>query len=269
MIPPCADINRVVLPEVRRRAALILKDRGMGQNEIAEALQVTQAMVSKYLKMEPRVMGGPVESYIFEMARELADGISAGKSRAELTEAFCRSCFRMRESGRFCSVHKVEDCRVCMNIRGTEEAGERSEAIRDVENAIRMLENMNLALIPEVRVNIARAIEGARGPNEIVAIPGRMVEIRGKLVALTHPEFGASRHLAGKLLEVMQERKDVRAVVNILYSDEIGTAIELAGLKEDAIIDEGGFGREPCAYILGRSATEAASRVMTVSEMVE
>ncbi len=268
MIPPCADINRTVLPQVRKRAALMLRKAGMGQREIADALQVSQAMVSKYLKDDVSIQGGPLETHIFNMARELSDGILAGKSRAELMEAFCRSCFRMRESGEFCRVHRVKDCRVCMNIRGTGEAGERSDAVKDVERAVSMLEGLNSSLIPEVRVNIARAVEGAKGINDIVAIPGRMVEIKGRLMALTRPEFGASRHLAGKLLEVMRERKDVRAVINTLFTEEIGAAIKLANMEKDVIIDRGDFGREPCVYVLGRSATEAAARVMTLSEMV-
>ncbi len=268
MIPPCMEINRKVLPEVRRRAALILKERGYGQNEIAEGLQVTQAMVSKYMKAKPKRMGEEMEDSVESMARELAEGIISGKGRAELIESFCGSCFRMRESGSFCSVHNVKDCRVCMNIRGIQEAGDRADAIRDVESAIPMLEGINPGLIPEVRVNIARAIENPQGINDVVAIPGRMVEIKGRLRALTRPEFGASRHLSGKLLRVMSEREDVFAVINILFNEEIGTAIELAGLKDEVIIDRGDFGREPCVYVLGRSATEAASRVMLLSEMV-
>ena len=269
MIPPCTEVNRTVLPEVRRRAALILKERGYGQNEIARGLEVTQAMISKYLNAKPKRMRAEIEESVESMARELAEGIILHKSRAELIASFCASCFRMRESGSFCTVHRVNDCRVCMNIRGIQEAGDRADAIRDVEAAIGMMEGINSAIIPEVRVNIARTIDEPHGINDVVAIPGRMVEIKGKLVALTRPEFGASRHLSGKLLEVMQERGDVRAVINILFDDQIAAAIELAGLKKEVVIDRGDFGREPCAYILGRTATEAASRAMIISEMVE
>jgi len=266
MIPPCVEMTEKVLPEVRRRTARILKDKGLGQNEIAAGLQVTQAMVSKYMNASPRSFGQEIDRAVQAMAEELAEGILAGRSRAELTEAFCRACFRMRESGAFCSLHTIEDCRLCMNIRGIEEAGDRADAIRDVQAAVRMIERIHPDMIPEVRVNIARAVEGAQGINDVVAIPGRMVEIKGRLMALTRPEFGASRHLSETLLDVMKEREGTRAVINILFSDEIERAMERTGVEEDVIIDRGAFGREPCAYVLGRSATDAAAKVMRISE---
>ena len=262
-------MNRAVLPEVRRRTALILKEHGMGQNAIAEALQVTQAMVSRYMKAGEKRLGASMDAQARRLSEELAGGILAGKSRPELIEAFCRSCMRMRESGSFCEIHPVRDCRVCMNIRGSGGAGERSGAIRDVEQAVSMLAAINPSLIPEVRVNIARAVDGAEGINDVVAIPGRMVEIKGKLVALIRPEFGASRHLSGTLLSVMKERKDVRAVINILFTEEIGAAIKVANMESSVIIDRGAFGREPCVYVLGRSAVEVSAKVMSLSEMVE
>ncbi|WP_461210524.1 bifunctional hydroxymethylpyrimidine kinase/phosphomethylpyrimidine kinase [Desulfocurvus sp. DL9XJH121] len=158
-------------------------------------------------------------------------------------------------------------------------------------------------LVPEVRMNLARALPWAAGPEDVAAFTGRIsCDNRGRFVFCGPPAFGASSHIARVLLAAMAHNPDVRAVAACRLNDktreamerngmvlawfdradeseetqdldggtmEWGTARALATANDpgavDAVCDLGGPGKEPVARILGRDALDVVDKLARIS----
>jgi predicted fused transcriptional regulator/phosphomethylpyrimidine kinase len=150
---------------------------------------------------------------------------------------------------------------------------EKQKVIQNVKEALALLESHPpmVALMPEVRMNIAMALKNASNPMEVAAVPGRLIPLHGKVTAVSDPEFGASHHLASILLMTGN-----KAVINIKYTGEVLSSLKTLSFSytdspetpADILIDKGGFGIEPCAYIFGRDAVDAALKVLKIAEIL-
>jgi len=69
-------------------------------------------------------------------------------------------------------------------------------------------------LVPEVRVNLAYALPGAKTPDEVAAVDGRVTVVRGFPYASGMPQWGASDHLARRILEVRKYDAEINAAIN-------------------------------------------------------
>ena len=268
MYPPCVVFTKQLFSHLRTRIAHELDAAGFTQDDIARKLHVSQAMVSKYLLREVE----PCEQ-VDEVASEIARMIENQKNDKDILLYLCQACFRWREGGITCNMHGLADCTVCTQLRSPEIMDEKRKVIQTVKEAITMLESCPpiTNLMPEVRMNIAMALQDASNPMEVAAVPGRLVPLHGNVTAVSDPEFGASHHLASILINTGK-----RAVINIKYTEEILSYCEALGFscthsaKEpaDVLIDEGSFGIEPCAYIFGKDAVDAAFKVLKVAEFL-
>lgn len=159
-------------------------------------------------------------------------------------------------------------------------------------------------LIPEVRSNLAYALPGATGYEEVAGIPGRITQIGDRIVACSAPAFGATRHMARVILAAMAHDPGMRAAMNIRYSPrmleacikaglrvasfdrrqepgevkekegstlEWGTAQALKGLDHtpDAIYDEGDVGKEPMIRILDRDPAAVVEKVLSIGKALD
>ena len=70
------------------------------------------------------------------------------------------------------------------------------------------------SIIPEVRVNLVYALPHAKTPQEVAAVEGRITAVRGFPCASGMPTWGASDHLARRILEVRKYDSAVNAVIN-------------------------------------------------------
>jgi len=170
----------------------------------------------------------------------------------------------------------------------------------DLRDAVSILESTPefVDLVPEVYSNIVMALKDAKGVADVAGIPGRLVKIRGKVNAFMDPEFGVSDHLAKLLLVVMKISPKIRSVINLTYNDAVLDTIRKLGLRYDmlerdptyrdkedrlaqfaeaavknsegwldVVIDAGGFGIEPNAYIFDESATKLADRIVRIAKI--
>lgn len=316
MRPPCEVVVRQLLPVLRALVAReLMESYGWTQSRIAERLGVTQPAVSGYLALLDKEIG---RRFGLEEVATVAKSIAAGLATRELTlpealSSVCELCIKLKCGGIICALHKQrvpelseEACEICLHLfaRGIEPIGERYKALTNIRKAVSMIEESDdfLAIMPEVRVNVAMAVPGAKTVSEVAGIPGRIVEVRGRARAFTEPEFGASFHMAKVLLGVMDVDKKIRAVTNIRYDEAVGAAVEKLGLdfsqldrtefpeeamkseapitwgvmkvtKEskrvpDVIVDKGGYGIEPAAYIFGGSAVEAVKKAIQIARAV-
>lgn len=69
-------------------------------------------------------------------------------------------------------------------------------------------------LVPEVRVNLAYALPDAKTSQEVAAVEGRITVVRGLPHASGMPAWGASDHLARRILEVRTYDAEINAAIN-------------------------------------------------------
>jgi hypothetical protein len=268
MYPPCLLFIEKLLSDLRIRVAHNLKLSGFSQTEIAHHLHVSQAMVSKYLSYNPEL-----SEEMDEVASEISRMIVQKKDEKDILLYLCQTCFRWREGGITCTLHTLVDCTVCAQLRSPDIMDEKQKVIQNVKEALALLESHPpmVALMPEVRMNIAMALKNASNPMEVAAVPGRLIPLHGKVTAVSDPEFGASHHLASILLMTGN-----KAVINIKYTGEVLSSLKTLSFSytdspetpADILIDKGGFGIEPCAYIFGRDAVDAALKVLKIAEIL-
>ncbi|MEL9991880.1 MAG: bifunctional hydroxymethylpyrimidine kinase/phosphomethylpyrimidine kinase [Thermoproteus sp.] len=181
---------------------------------------------------------------------------------------------------------------------------ERWKAYEEMSRALRLLEdNSELfgALIPEVQSNIGYAIDPryAQNRDDVVAVPGRIVRYMGKARPSGPPTFGASDHVARKILTAMRLDESARAAMNIKYDEElvekakragftvavvdrrkepqevkkaeggsmrwvVEEAVRQVGKMPDVIVDLGDWGKEPMISILGRTPTEVVEKILKI-----
>jgi len=109
---------------------------------------------------------------------------------------------------------------------------QRFELLQGVSAAVEVLkENQIGDLIPEVQSNIGVGLPGAQNVEDVVAIPGRIVKKGRDIFTVSHPQFGASRHVAKIVLTVMRFDPSQRAVMNIKFTGSILKACKRLGYK--------------------------------------
>jgi predicted fused transcriptional regulator/phosphomethylpyrimidine kinase/predicted transcriptional regulator len=283
------------LPTVRSMLAESLRERGLTQSEVAEAIGVSQSAVSKYvhgdIERNERVLGDErVRSTIEEIAEGLAGGdLSRVGALAEI-EVLIR---RLEHGDLLAALHEesmpgleTSSREFAIHDPGSElRASER--VLASVRRGLRTLERAGGAadLVPAVGSNLVECLPDARDIGDVAGVPGRLFDVKGRLAVPAEPEFGASEHVASVLLAARRAGNDARAAMNVCYDDGV-----LARLKEanhaaaafdaeyddleaaidrvlverseaDVLYHTGGYGIEPIVYVLGADA-ESVARVV-------
>ncbi len=294
MHPPCEMMVDSFLPAMREAVAARLAEEGLSQGKIAGLLGVTQASVSLYLKSRGRSaellrgLGVPEEEgrmYSSLLAEDLK------KNPVYAVSTLYSLWSDILGRGSMCAPHRslypgLAECDVCIKAFGGRESPS-GEAVEHVAQAVKMVESSPefVGIMPEVSVNIAYAPEGALSVQDVVAVPGRIVKVRGRARSFMRPEYGASTHVANVLLAAMSHDASIRASMNVRYDEKMRRALtrlkvhplllEASAAKTDsemirslrlalrraakpveAVIDPGGPGLEPALYLFAEDAVE-------------
>jgi len=295
------------LPSMRALVARRLKKDGLSQGKIASLLGLTQASVSSYLSTSSAkqaaalsalgVTAEEAETYAALLAEDL-------KNNPTYAVATLYSIWsRLIGGGDACALHRSEypflaTCEVCMKVFGPER-GHSGGAVEHVESALRSIEGSSLfvRVMPEISVNVAYAPEGARSVEDVVAIPGRIVRVRGQARSFMRPEYGASTHLAAILLEVEHRHPALHAAMNLRYDDRMSRVLGKLRVKQltmgrsypadaedkvlgalrarlsapggagefEAVVDLGGEGVEPSLYLFAADAIEVVRASLEIA----
>ncbi|MFZ0254319.1 MAG: bifunctional hydroxymethylpyrimidine kinase/phosphomethylpyrimidine kinase [Gammaproteobacteria bacterium] len=179
---------------------------------------------------------------------------------------------------------------------------DRPRVLTALDQAYETLANEVLGwIIPEVRSNFGYAIEGACGREDVAAFPGRLTEIKNRIIAVRRPEFGGSRHIARVILAAMRHCPELRSAINIRYTADIleacrrcelrvasfsrtdepaevkrregstlewGTEHAFSGCTEppDVVYDEGEIGKEPMIRLFGKTPDEVVDKLKRVAK---
>jgi hydroxymethylpyrimidine/phosphomethylpyrimidine kinase len=116
-------------------------------------------------------------------------------------------------------------------------AKEAEAILGNLVMALHMLEDCAefSALIPEVRTNIAYALADAQTPQEVAAFPGRITVIRVYPHAVAAPNWGASDHLARRIIESRKYDKGVNAIMNFRFDEKILRTVQEYCQREEML----------------------------------
>ncbi|WP_459846217.1 thiamine-phosphate synthase family protein [Halolamina salina] len=286
------------LPTYRAMLAERLRDRGLTQAEVADLLGVSQSAVSKYahgeVDVHPDVKGDErVRALADRVAEGLADGTLSRVGALVETEVLIRE---LEDGDLLARLHEeavpgLAEVDATFAVHDADSALRTSEQVlASVRRGLRVLTNASgfAGLIPNVGTNLAESLPDPTGIEDVAAVPGRVVDVKGAATVPGDPEFGVSEHVAGVLLSARAGGTDAHAAVNVAYDEEILAAFTDAGYRavefdpgadEDAVeaavaaadIDTeepfvlyqtGAHGVEAITYVLGPDAPTVARAVV-------
>ncbi|EMA61860.1 thiamine-phosphate synthase family protein [Halorubrum kocurii] len=289
------------LPTVRSMLAEDLRERGFTQREVADALGISQSAVSKYahgdVARHDRVVAD-------ERVRELVERVGEGLAAGDVTpvaalveiEVLIR---RLEEGDLLADLHEeampaLADADVEFSVHDPDSGlRERERVLSSVRRGLRTLTNASgfARLIPNVGANVAECLDDARTIDDVAAVPGRLVDVKGQAMVPGEPEFGVSEHVATVLLAAREAGVTARGAVNVRYdpaivealaadrpavefdaerptreavAEAVGAPDRLEGADTLVLYQTGAVGVEPIAYLLAPTASEAAAIVREI-----
>ena len=286
------------LPTFRSMLAEALSERGLTQSDVAALLGISQSAVSKYVHGAVERNQRLLESEQLQAHVErLADGLAAGdltpvQALVE-TEVLIRE---LEQGGVLAELHaeavpELGDRDADFAVHDPESRLRRTEQVRSsVRRGLRILENTGgvATLIPAVGSNLVECLPDAETIEDVAAVPGRILEVKGRPTIPADPEFGVSGHVAGVLLAAREHGSDARAAVNLAYDSglvdrleadghvavefdpdvDLGTGIgdALAAAPDATVLYQtGAVGIEPIVYVLGPDTPSVAETVRAVA----
>ncbi|AGN00585.1 hypothetical protein L593_03170 [Salinarchaeum sp. Harcht-Bsk1] len=285
------------LPTVRAMLAERLLEAGRTQREVAELLGISQSAVSKYA-------GGGVErteriesdQRVRETVDELADGLASGEITRVQALIELEVLIRELEDGDLLAamheavVPELSEHGGAFRVHDPDSELRTSErTLASLRRGLRTLESTSgfAGLLPNVGSNLVACVPGATTIDDVAAVPGRIVDVKGRATGSGDPEFGVSEHVAGVLLAAREAGSDARAAINVRYDPEIVATLESLGHETiefpaeeptDEAVGEvvasnpdatvayqtGGFGVEPNVYVLGPDPESLAQTIREV-----
>jgi predicted fused transcriptional regulator/phosphomethylpyrimidine kinase/predicted transcriptional regulator len=279
------------LPTFRSLLAESLRAEGLTQNEVADLLGISQSAVSKYVHGEvERNEVLLADETVEELVAELADGLADGEMTPVEALIEAEVCIRKLERGGTLAALHAESVPELTAADGEFAVHDPDSRLREtgrvrasVRRGLRILRNTEsfAPRIPAVGSNLVECLSEAETIDDVAAVPGRLLDVRGQVTVPGEPEFGVSQHVAGVLLSARHNGSDARAALNVAYSEAIRDALAAQGqvpveFNADLTVEEaiaaaldanpdadvlyqtGGFGVEPVLYILGPDAPTVA-----------
>jgi len=286
------------LPTFRSLLAGELRERDLTQSEVADLLGISQSAVSKYAHGEVEAndeLAG--DERVRELVETLADGLASGEmSRvAALVEAEVL-VRRLERGDTLARLHEaafppLAEFEGTFDVHDPEGELRTTERVRSsVSRGVRTLENTSgfASLIPAVGANLVEALPDATTIDDVAAVPGRILDVKGRATVPGDPEFGVSEHVAGVLLAARAAGTPVRAALNVRYDEGLLADLEAAGHgavefdaeapvepavraaiaddpDADVVYQTGAMGIEPVCYVLGADAEAVVATVRDVA----
>jgi predicted fused transcriptional regulator/phosphomethylpyrimidine kinase/predicted transcriptional regulator len=292
-----------VLPTIRVMLAKDLRDRGLTQRAVAEKLGLSQSAVSKYAQgdVETRAEVAEddrVQALVADLGRGLAeDDVRPVGALIEIEELLADlsgpgDLVAELHAEAVPELRSIEYDVAAVDPDAT--ALERERVRASVRRGLRILEGTSglAALVPHVGSNLVEAIDGASAVEDVAGVPGRIIDVNGRLEVPDDPAFGVSESVGGVLLAAREAGSDARAALNLAFTEPVLEALAAEdhdpvemdlGRRDleasvEAAIDEspeatvlyhrGAIGVEPIVYVLGPSAVEVARTARAVTESI-
>ncbi len=284
------------LPTVRSMLAEDLRERGLTQREVADALGISQSAVSKYAHGDVARHGRVVaDERVRKLVERVGEGLASGDMSPVASLVEIEVLIRQLEEGDLLAeLHEgampaLAAADVEFSVHDPDSGlRERESVLASVRRGLRTLTNASgfAGLIPNVGANVAECLPDAASVDDVAAVPGRLVDVKGRAMVPGEPEFGVSEHVATVLLAAREAGATARAAVNLRYDPDLVAALgeshpaiefDAERPTRDAVADAvaghdpegrttdtlvlhqtGAVGVEPIVYVLAPAAPEAA-----------
>jgi predicted fused transcriptional regulator/phosphomethylpyrimidine kinase/predicted transcriptional regulator len=285
------------LPTFRTLLARELRDRELTQSEVADLLGISQSAVSKYAHGEVDVNEELArDDRVLELVGTLADGLESGEMTRVQALVEAEVLVRQLERGDVLSRLHEADFPPLSGYEGSFDVHDPDGELRTTERVrssvrrgVRTLENTSgfAALIPAVGSNLVEALPDASTIDDVAAVPGRILDVKGRATVPGDPEFGVSEHVASVLLAARAAGSPARAALNVRYDESLVADLAAAGNDAvefdaeapietavaaaldadpdaDVLYQTGAMGIEPVCYVLGPDAEAVVATVKAV-----
>jgi predicted fused transcriptional regulator/phosphomethylpyrimidine kinase/predicted transcriptional regulator len=281
------------LPTFRSLLAEALREHGLTQSAVAELLGISQSAVSKYVHGEVERNDQLLDHRgLAELVDRIAEGLASGEMSPVQalveTEVFVRE---LEQGGVLARLHEAAvpelsdyDGEFAVHDPDSRlRAAERT--LSSVRRGLRVLENTSgfATLIPAVGSNLVQTLPDGEGIDDVAAVPGRILDVKGRATIPAEPEFGVSEHVASVVLAAREAGSPALAALNVRYDESVVESLEAAGHTAvefdaeralepaiaaaladdpdaDIVYQTGGMGVEPVVYLLGPDAVTVAER---------
>ena len=162
-----------------------------------------------------------------------------------------------------------------------------------------------LKLIPEVRSNIAGALNNAKTKSDVAGIDGRITIVNDMPKAAGEVKFGVAEHTARLILEAKKFDNSINYVINMKYTAElirrlqketdlvlkeilretepenlkkkefstmqwlIKESINKNGKIPDIIWDKGSIGKEPMIRLFGKTSADIIEKIKKIINIIK
>lgn len=247
--------------QLKRSIARILYSKKIEQSTISKILNLSQPMVSNYCNSNKEI-----PENIMKIAKGISEKII---DKQPINFQTCISFLNINIEGNFLIADKNEII-----------TDENSRITDNLKQAFYKLKEKNIkGLIPEVKINIAMSKRNAKKSDDVASFLNGLIITEEKITGYNSIRFGKSKHLSSLLLKLSKNLNSY-AIMNIAYKKNIEKTKFKVGLLSknfklkntnknfDILIHKGDFGIEPCAYILGKDATEVANKLLKIVKEV-
>ena len=296
----CEIVPSILLTPLRRALAQELYKLGKTQTEISKVLNVSQPVISTYLKPTSESRSSLTNKPVFgELVVHLKNQIiEHNASSITLMKDICSVCQELRTAGPLCEVHRHEsniefhvDCSICFPSESTRRVFDgKLDITRELYTSALKLINTKerfAQLIPEIGCQFVNIVEGSQDIANIAGFPGRIVKVRNEGKIVSYPEFGHGSTLAQILEYFRKQSSSYHSLISIRKTDQILEKIsqkkEVLMTSEadknwlqtlqafssseiqqiEIIADAGGYGLEPLIYIFGKNAFDIVNFLTT------
>jgi predicted fused transcriptional regulator/phosphomethylpyrimidine kinase/predicted transcriptional regulator len=291
------------LPTVRSMLATELRAQGLTQTEVADALGISQSAVSKYAAGDVAETDAVRED---ERVQDLVDRLARGLASEELSRveamAEIEVLIRQLEDGDLLArlhteaMPELSDRAIAQDVHDPDSDLLARERVRSsVRRGLRRLESTPAfaTLIPAVGSNLVECLPGATEIAEVAGVPGRIVDVEGRVDIPGDPAFGVSEHVASVLLAAREAGVECGGdpcggALNVATDRDTLDALEAAGhvtveydaaaplaeavaealdREPDATVcyQTGAHGIEPITYLLAADADGVAELACIVA----
>jgi len=237
--------------DLKTAIAKILYKNSYEQTKISEILNLTQPMVSNYIKSNNKIS---------KKIEKLAQNIVKTIKKEKINIYSCITTSKPVDNEPYFLAKKNE----LIN-------NDKITIINNMTDAFLMLKGKNIEKIaPKVKINMVMSYN-PKTTNDIASFGKGFIIIDDKINTIPGISFGKSQHLANLLLYLQSKNIEVNAIMNIkklskipnLKTSYLTKDYKIKDNKQvDIIIHEGDFGIEPCCYILGKDAKDVAKKVL-------
>jgi hypothetical protein len=264
------------LPTVRSLLAADLRERGLTQREVADALGISQSAVSKYAHGEVTTSDAISEDdQVRALVERIGEGLAAGDvSRVQALVELEVLIRRLEQGGLLAERHReampeLRSYEGSFDVHDPESGVRTAEQVRSsVRRGLRILRNDAgfAGLVPNVGSNLVECLPDATDVEDVAGVPGRIFDVQGTATVPSDPEFGVSEHVASLLLSAREAGAPVRSALNLRYDPAVVEALRAAGyptVEFDADREEAASGpTRPAVVDAVREAAPASPFVL-------